>query len=122
MAEFIGSKKVKKKVEDDGYLTVILKDESSFKVKKEVYDKIVLEEEGNGDYNDVLRHYFAMKYIADLSENGQPLHMAEAVAQGLMNLGINCRDRAIAKKFGVNAVYEIPLSDIVNEVSGVGKL
>ena len=116
MAQFIGSKKISKTSIDGDDMVVFFKDESSFSIKKKLFDIIVTEKEGVGDVTDVVRHLFSVKFLRELSDYGLDSNACAHVANGVGTLAHNAREAAVCSKFGVDSPNQIKLEDIIDFV------
>jgi hypothetical protein len=110
---FIGDKEIRGVIaKDDGLAEVTFEDNSTVTINKELLDNITSEAKGNGNITDAVYHYFATRFLADLSYYGLEYYAVEGVAVAMRVLAHNLREEAIKKAFGCSGGDAIRLNKL----------
>lgn len=112
---YIGSLEIKKEKIDGDFVTVTMKDKSSFVVHKELLEKIKTDEKGNGNVTDIINDYFSRKFLAELAYYDLDYMFAMNVGQGIATLAHNLREGLISRTFNCSGGDTIKLSKILED-------
>jgi len=100
---------------DDNYVKVSFKDHPELKIKRSLFDKLVTDRKSQGrNVTDMVNHYFAVKFLADLAENELGYYMVLNVATAMQTLAHNLRESLCKRTFG-ESLSELNLKKLLDE-------
>lgn len=113
---FIGEREVvstEPDAEREGYLTIVLDDESTTSLHEGLYNEIVIEEKGNGSITDNVNNHFAVKFVTELSTYDLGFYFAGNIGVAMNTLAHNLREELLRKTFKCTGANDIPLDLLV---------
>lgn len=115
---FIGSKEIKATFEDvDNNVKIELDDGYSTVINKDLLALIQTEEKGDGNITDCVSHYFATKFLAELSFYGLNFYFAPNVGTHMGTLAHNLREELFRRTFTCTGADDISLRLLLKEDS-----
>jgi len=107
---FIGSKKIEGTFDlENNMVKVEFDDSSSTEMNKDLLVLIQHEEKGDGTITDAVNHYFATKFVSELSMYDLGYYFVGGVATGMQVLSHNLREQLIRKTFNCTGGDDINL-------------
>jgi hypothetical protein len=115
---FIGKEEIKSVSEGkDGNVILDLGDENTLVMNNELFESIKSEEEGIGGIEDNINHYFATKFLIELSTYGLKYYHIENISLKLENLGHNLREALVAKTFNCGGLRDFDVKLLLGDLS-----
>lgn len=118
---YIGEVKIIKHKELDPLYYTVTTENGVLKMSKVLFDTVAKKEKGNGTITDVVKDYFAYKFLGEMAAHGLDYYFAEQVSTGITILAHNLREEAIGRAFSCKSAYDIPLQTFFNQPSEYGK-
>lgn len=114
---YIGINKIEAKFEDkDDLVKVGFKgDHPEVLIHKELLEKIETKEKGQGSIVDTINHYFATKFLAELSYYNLDFYNAANIGQAVGTLAHNLREDLFRRTFSCNGANDIGLKLLLND-------
>jgi len=115
---FIGEKQIKETFnEGEDKIKIIFEDSPETIMNKELFEKVKTEEKNRGTITDVVNHYLATKFLAELADYNLEYYMVENVGVAMKVLAHNLREEAIRKTFKCSGGDAIPLNTLIEQGS-----
>lgn len=115
--EFIGDRGIKHFEAIEGGSQVIVEFVDGYKatLSGTLFFHLKTDEKGQGNVTDNVNHYFAKKFLSELSLNGLEYYMVDNVGTAMRVLAHNLREEAIKKAFRCSGGDSIRLNDLIPE-------
>lgn len=115
---FIGIEKIESTFEQkDNKVKINLGDKKEFTMNKDLFELLKTEEEGIGNIEDNINHYFATKFLAELSMYGLKFYHIENVLMKLENLSHNLREQMVARKFDCSGLRDFDIKYLLDDIA-----
>jgi hypothetical protein len=114
--QYIGSNKIKKTAldtEKPEEIIIMFTDGTTRRMINELFEKIVMTEEGTGTVEDVIMTVMGREFLAKLASYDLSLDTVERVKVAMTNLTYNLSEELIAKTFDCTGTHDIKLSKII---------
>jgi len=119
---YIGEEEIKITTPDgDNSLKLDFADKSSTIINKDLYELVSSKEKGSGNITDNINHYFAKKFVAELSVYDLEFYFANSVSASMGVLAHNLREELLKKTFDCSGGDSIRLKLLIDNV-GNGEL
>lgn len=118
---YIGEKKIQSTFEQDNgkKLRVSFEDDSQeIVLTKSLFDNLVSKTKGQGGVTDNINHYFATKFLYELSAEEFEYYMVDNIAVAMRTLAHNMREDLIRETFQCSGGDAINLKLLVENIYG----